>query len=233
MKKLSALALGFMLAACGGNDAPVDRSATAPNAQAGATTPVVAAPTGAAATPPAVATPPAPGATVGELAPDFTLVDQAGASHSLASYRGRIVVLEWTNPTCPYVVRHSEAGTMRRLDAGFADQDVVWIAIDSSRTVVPADSEAFRVANALPYPVLQDPHGVVGRAYGARTTPHMFVIDREGKVRYSGAIDDDPRGQVAAPTNHVERAVEALLAGQAPPVSTTEPYGCSVKYEGS
>lgn len=213
MKKTLMIAL--VLAGCG------DRTAPAPEAPA-APAPVeqAAAPTPA-------------GAAVGAPAPDFTLTDQAGTAHHLSQYRGRIVVLEWTNPACPYVVRHTTAGTMRTLDGAFADTDVVWLAIDSSRTVVPAESAAFRETNRLAYPVLQDPHGAVGHQYGARTTPHMFVIDREGLVRYSGAIDDDPRGQSTTPVNHVDRAVRALLAGQAPPVSSTEPYGCSVKYEGA
>lgn len=232
MNKISWLGLVVSLAACG--KPPTEPAPTAQGALAELAAPALPtaeAPTAAAQA--AQPTPTATGAEVGAPAPDFTLVDQAGQSHTLSSYRGKLVVLEWTNPTCPFVVRHSETGTMRTLDAEFADSDVVWLAIDSSRTVVPADSEAFRAANHLAYPVLQDPHGAVGRQYGARTTPHMFVIDREGNVRYSGAIDDDPRGQVETPTNHVARAVRALLQGQAPPVTQTEPYGCSVKYEGA
>jgi peroxiredoxin len=220
MKKARLLMLVLALGACGD-----EASHAAPAAPPVAVT----APAAPARPEPAELTV----AAVNTVAPDFTLTDQAGARHQLSSYRGRIVVLEWTNPTCPFVVRHTRAGTMRTLDGAYPDTDVVWLAIDSTRTVVPAESAAFREANSLAYPVLQDPHGVVGRQYGARTTPHMFVIDREGKIRYSGAIDDDPRGQNATPVNHVDRAVRALLTGQAPPVSSTEPYGCSVKYEGA
>ena len=223
MKKAQFLSIALVLTACG------DREEAAP-APAAATP---ATPTAAAAPASAPTEAPVPAVAIGSEAPDFTLTDHSGATHRLSQYRGRVVVLEWTNPTCPYVVRHTTAGTMRTLDAAFADTDVVWLAIDSTRTVVPADSAAAREAAQLAYPVLQDPHGTVGRQYGARTTPHMFVIDREGKVRYSGAIDDDPRGQNATPINHVDRAVRAVLAGQAPPVSSTEPYGCSVKYEGA
>lgn len=175
---------------------------------------------------------PAPGsAALGEAAPDFTLVDQAGARHTLSDHRGKIVVLEWTNPQCPYVQRHYQAETMKKLVAGFPEDRVVWFAIDSSHFIEPSDSAAWREAQGLDYPILQDPEGVVGRAYAARTTPHMFVIDAEGVLRYSGAIDDDVHGRAAAPTNHVEAAVGALLEGEAPPVAQTDPYGCSVKYQ--
>jgi len=170
-------------------------------------------------------------ATVGQPAPDFTLTDQAGTEHRLSQYRGRIVVLEWINPECPYVQRHYGASTMTRLEQSFPDDKVVWLAVDSSHFVRPEDSQAWREQHSMAYPVLQDPEGTVGRLYGARTTPHMYVIDAEGTLRYSGAIDDDPRGRSEAPTNHVERAVRALMNGEQVPVQTSEPYGCTVKYE--
>jgi peroxiredoxin len=171
-------------------------------------------------------------APVGEPAPAFTLTDQAGQTHTLESYRGKVVVLEWTNPECPYVVRHYNADTMENGATAWGD-DVVWLAVDSSNFVTPESSAAFAAAEGFSYPTLQDPSGEVGRAYGARTTPHMFVIDAEGVVRYNGAIDDDPRGRNESPTNYVNAAVTALLAGEAPEVAQTEPYGCSVKYPGS
>lgn len=109
-------------------------------------------------------------------------------------------------------------------------KEVVWLAIDSSFYTTPEASRAFRTASSLPYPVLQDPQGDVGRSYGARTTPHMFVIDRSGVIRYDGAIDDDPHDEKKTPHNHVTAAIEALLAGKAPGTTATDPYGCSVKY---
>lgn len=170
-------------------------------------------------------------ATVGEPAPDFTLTDHAGTDHRLADLRGKVVVLEWINPECPFVQRHYEASTMRALAEEFADRGVVWLAIDSSHFVKADDSSAWRDQHSLPYPILQDPSGDVGRRYDATTTPNMFVIDAEGTLQYSGAIDDDPRGRSEAPRNYVREALQSVLEGQTPPSPETEPYGCTVKYE--
>lgn len=169
------------------------------------------------------------GATVGEPAPDFTLTDQAGEEHELSAYKGKIVVLEWTNPTCPYVERHYKAKTMSEtLKAG--GEDVVWLAVDSSHTVKPEDTKKWRDEQGFSYPVLLDAEGEVGKTYGAKTTPHMYVIDTEGVLRYSGAIDDDDRGKKEDATNYVAGAVKALKAGEKVEPSETKPYGCSVKY---
>lgn len=168
-------------------------------------------------------------AVVGQPAPDFTLTDQAGQSHSLSDYQGKVVVLEWTNPQCPFVVRHYDADTMENLATNWGD-DVVWLAVDSSHFITPEASAEFAASEGFSYPTLQDPTGATGMAYGAVTTPHMYVIDAEGTLRYNGAIDDNPRGRNDAPTNYVNAAVDALLAGQAPEVTETTPYGCSVKY---
>jgi peroxiredoxin len=170
-------------------------------------------------------------ATVGRPAPEFTLTDQAGAQHRLSQYRGKVVVLEWINPECPYVQRHYQARTMRELVESFPEGRVQWLAIDSSHFVQASDSEAWRREHGLPYPILQDASGAVGRSYEARTTPHMFVIDAQGTLRYAGGIDDDPRGRNEQRQNHVRNAVQALLDGRDPPVASSEPYGCSVKYE--
>ncbi len=172
-----------------------------------------------------------PAIAVGQPAIDFTLTDQAGQPHTLSQYRGRIVVLEWTNPGCPFVQRHYHAHTMTHLVETLPSDRVAWLAIDSSHTVEPAGSEAWRHEQGITYPILQDPTGRVGHLYDARTTPHMFVIDAAGVVRYMGAIDDDPRGRNEHPTNHVEQAVNALIEGRDPPVTQTEPYGCTVKYD--
>ncbi len=168
---------------------------------------------------------------VGKPAPDFTILDETGAAHELAKYRGQAVVLEWTNPDCPYVGRHYSADTMEKLAATLGASNVVWLAVNSTHSNTPEDSRAWKAEQGFGYATLQDPEGTLGHAYGARTTPHLFVIDAAGVLRYSGAIDDDPYGKVAAPANYVEGAVRALLAGGDPDPTTTKPYGCSVKYK--
>jgi peroxiredoxin len=170
-------------------------------------------------------------AVVGQPAPPFELRDQAGQTHRLADLRGKIVVLEWINPQCPYVRRHYQARTMTSLVSAFPADRVVWLAIDSSHFVQPEGSEAWRSEHGMTYPILQDASGAVGRAYGATTTPNMYVIDAQGVLRYQGAIDDDPRGRVETPRNYVREAVQALLDGGPVPTPQTQPYGCSVKYE--
>lgn len=170
-------------------------------------------------------------AVVGQPAPPFQLTDQAGQTHRLADLRGKIVVLEWINPQCPYVQRHYQARTMTSLVSAFPSDRVVWLAIDSSHFVQPEGSEAWRSEHGMTYPILQDASGAVGRAYGATTTPNMYVIDAQGVLRYQGAIDDDPRGRVETPRNYVREAVQALLDGGQVPTPQTQPYGCSVKYE--
>lgn len=169
-------------------------------------------------------------AVVGEAAPDFSLVDEAGNTHTLSGYEGSIVVLEWINPECPYVVRHYGADTMETLSTTLGE-DVVWLSVNSSHFNTAEDSSAFKSAEGFDYPTLLDTDGTVGHMYGARTTPHMYVVDAEGVLAYAGAIDDNPRGSSDAPTNYVAQAVAALEAGERPSPSSTEPYGCSVKYE--
>jgi peroxiredoxin len=172
-------------------------------------------------------------AEVGKPAPAFTLKDEAGKEHSLAQYKGKVVVLEWTNPECPFVKRHYEADTMATTLKGFDAKKVVWLAVDSTSHNTAARSAEWKKAEGFTYPVLQDAAGTVGKAFGAKTTPHMYVIDEQGVVRYAGAIDDDPRGKSDKTVNHVKTAVDALLTGKQVPASTTTPYGCSVKYKSS
>ena len=166
---------------------------------------------------------------VGQPAPAFTLTDASGKAHDLASYKGKIVVLEWTEQGCPYVKRHVASKTMQKLATKY-DGKVIWLAVNSSYFVKADDTSAWKKDNSITYPVLLDADGKVGRAYGAKTTPHMFVIDAQGKVAYEGAIDSDPRGGAKARTNYVDDAVKALLAGTPAKVPATRPYGCSVKY---
>ncbi len=176
---------------------------------------------------------------VGTPAPDFRGVDTQGNTHRLADYRGKTVVLEWTNHDCPFVRKHYGAGNMQDQQREAAAQNVVWLSVISSApgkqghvSAARAD-ELTRSRNAAPTAVILDPAGKMGRAYGARTTPHMYIIDPSGKLVYMGGIDsitsanpaDIPRA-----TQHVRMALKELAADK--PVSTpvTKPYGCSVKY---
>ena len=169
-------------------------------------------------------------AVVGKPAPDFALKDQDGAEHKLADLRGKTVVLEWINPGCPFVRRHYAVDTMETLSKAYGAKGVVWLAVNSTASNTAAESKAWTADQKLGYPTLLDGDGAVGKRYGARTTPHMFVIDGAGVVRYAGAIDDDPAGKSKAPKNLVAAALDAVLAGKAPAVSSSQPYGCSVKY---
>ncbi|NVJ21147.1 MULTISPECIES: thioredoxin family protein [Myxococcus] len=170
-------------------------------------------------------------AEVGKPAPAFTLKDETGKEHSLSQYKGKVVVLEWTNPECPFVQRHYQADTMANTLKGFDAKKVVWLAVDSTAHNTPEKSATWKKTEGFTYPVLQDASGATGKTYGAKTTPHMYVIDTEGVVRYAGAIDDDPRGKNDKKVNHVQTTVDAVLNGKPVPASTTTPYGCSVKYK--
>lgn len=170
-------------------------------------------------------------ATVGKAAPDFELKDEQGTSYKLSDYKGKIVVLEWTSPKCPYVLRHYEKATMQTTWNKLGNENVVWLAVDSSSFVTPESSSEWKGAEGFKYPLLQDPAGDVGKLYEAKTTPHMYVIDAEGTLRYAGAIDNDPRGKEENVTNYVDDAVSALLQGKEVSKSNTQPYGCSVKYK--
>jgi hypothetical protein len=178
-------------------------------------------------------------ASVGKTAPDFTLVDSNGRSHSLTAYRGRLVVLEWVNFGCPFVLKHYSSGNMQRLQKAYSGKDVVWLSINSSAAGkqghhTPAEiNAALAEHGAAPTAYLIDSAGTVGRAYGARTTPHMFVVSPAGVVLYAGGIDDRPStdvADIAGATNYVRAALDETLAGKPVSVADTKPYGCSVKY---
>jgi peroxiredoxin len=173
-------------------------------------------------------------ATIGKAAPDFSLQDQNGKTVKLSDYKGKIVVLEWFNQGCPYVVRHYKAKTMTSTADKYKGQDVVWLAINTTAGKSAEDNKTSAEAWSISYPILSDTSSAVAQQYGAKTTPHMFVIDKEGKLIYNGAIDDDSsadgtKGDKA--TNYVAKALDEVLAGK--PVSTpeTKPYGCGVKYQ--
>jgi peroxiredoxin len=171
------------------------------------------------------------GPAVGDKAPSFTLSDQSGQKHSLSDYKGKIVVLEWISPECPFVQRHYKNDLMQKSHKKLAGEDVVWLAIDSSHFNKPKDSKKWIKKHDIAYPILQDPKGKVGQEYEAKTTPHMFVIDKKGIVRYNGAIDNDEFGKKETRKNYVAQAVKALKQGNKPDPSKTKPYGCSVKYK--
>jgi hypothetical protein len=178
-------------------------------------------------------------AVVGKAAPAFQLTDLNGETVKLSDFKGKFVVLEWVNFECPFVRKHYGSENMQKLQKTYTGKDVVWISICSSapgkQGHLTADEakEITKEKGASPTRFLLDPKGVTGKAYGAKTTPHMYVIDPKGKLLYNGAIDDTPSTKVAdVPTskNYVVAALDAALAGKAVPTSTTKPYGCSVKY---
>jgi peroxiredoxin len=177
---------------------------------------------------------------VGEPAPGFTAVDSNGRQQSLASYKGKFVVLEWHNQGCPYTKKHYESGNMQRLQKEWTSKSVVWFTVISSAPgtqgfVTPAqENEYLQKMNAAPTAVLMDPGGTLGHLYGAKTTPHMFIIDRNGTLIYNGAIDDHPtsdQGDIANSRNYVSAALQEAMSGKPVTEAATRPYGCSVKYK--
>lgn len=178
-------------------------------------------------------------AKVGEPAPAISLVDSTGKTRSLGEFAGKTVVLEWTNHECPFVGKHYGAGNMQAQQRGATDDGVVWLTVNSSAPgqqghVDGAAADRIRgEAKAAQTAYLLDPDGTAGRAYGAKTTPHMYVIDPEGVLRYAGAIDSIPSADtddIAKATQYVPQALAELAAGQPLSVTVTRPYGCSVKY---
>lgn len=178
-------------------------------------------------------------AKIGEKAPDFTLTDVNGKIHALSDFAGKTVVLEWVNPECPFVVKHYRSGNIPNLQSAAATEDTVWLSINSGSPGAQGDFEPPEVKDwmqktgASPSAYLRDQDGTVGRLYGARTTPHMFVITPSGDLVYNGAIDSIPSANTRdldRAQNYVEAALAAVAAGDLPAKSTSRPYGCSVKY---
>jgi peroxiredoxin len=179
------------------------------------------------------------GAVVGQPAPAFTLTDSHGKSHTLSDFDGKLVVLEWWNYQCPFVNKHYGGGNMQKLQKEWTGKGVVWLTISSSAPgkqgyvdAVSANS-IMKEKGGAPTAILLDHDGKVGRAYGAKTTPHMFVIDRKGTLVYAGGIDDKPStdlADLATATNYVQAALEQVSAGQIVTTPTSDSYGCSVKY---
>ena len=178
-------------------------------------------------------------AIVGSPAADFSLPDTNGQTRSLSEFKGKFVVLEWNNPDCPFVKRHYETRNMQRLQKEFTGKGVVWLAINSSAPGKQGNYSAEEHNKILAErgsnvtALLLDPDGKVGRMYGAHTTPHMFVLNPDGNLIYNGAIDSNAWAetpQVKGVENYVELALNQAMAGEAVTQSTTQPYGCSVKY---
>ncbi len=203
----------------------------------------VAAATGATDSGGPTSAAPIAGPQVGAPAPAFTASDTRGASHSLAAYRGRWVVLEWFNHDCPYTKKHyatvdGRPGNTQAMQRDYARR-AVWLSVVSSgpgkqgfTTAAEADALT-REKGAAPTAVIRDTAGALGRLYGARNTPQYAIIDPQGVLRYAGAIDDNPSPRardVAGATNYVRAALDAGLAGNPIAVAQTQPYGCDVKY---
>jgi peroxiredoxin len=178
-------------------------------------------------------------AVVGQAAAAFTLTDVQGKSHSLDALKGKWVVLEWVNYDCPFVQKHYKSGNMQALQTEYTGKGVVWLSVNSSApgkqgNFTAAEIEAKGKERKIAYSAyLLDTDGKVGRAYDAKTTPHMYVIDPAGKLVYAGGIDDKPSTDLAdvkTATNYVRAALDAAMAGKPVAVTSSQPYGCSVKY---
>jgi peroxiredoxin len=178
---------------------------------------------------------------VGDPAPDFTGTDSHGQTHKLSEYRGKYVVLEWTNNGCPFTRKHYTSGNMQNLQKQWTAKGVVWLTVLSSAPgeqgymTASAENAYLQKVNADPTAALLDPTGAIGHQYDAKTTPDMYVIDPSGKLIYAGAIDDhattDP-SDIPNSKNYVSQALTEAMAGQQVAITYTRPYGCSVKYQG-
>ncbi len=178
-------------------------------------------------------------ASLGGPAPDFALPDVQGGTRRLSDFRGRHVVLEWTNPGCPFVQKHYRSGNMQTLQREAAARQVVWLTINSTEPghadyLKPAELQRWMAQQqAAATAVLLDESGQTGKAYGARVTPHMYLIDPQGRLIYAGGIDSIPSARVddiAQATNYVRLALTEALAGRHLSRPSTAPYGCSIKY---
>lgn len=178
-------------------------------------------------------------ATVGEKAPDFSVTDDTGAARNLSDFKGKIVVLEWTNPECPFVGKHYKSGNMQKLQKEAVERGVIWLRVNSS---APGKQGYMKVGQAIrkadennveATATLLDPDGTIGKAYGAKTTPQMFIVDKEGIVAYNGGMDSISSvevADVAKADKYFEKALDDVEDGRAVVNATTKPYGCSVKY---
>ena len=179
--------------------------------------------------------------SVGQPAPDFSLRDASGKTVKLSDFRGKHVVLEWTNPGCPYVRKHYDSGNMPATQKEALGKGVVWLAINSTEKSSHDYQEPVKLVAWLkerqsqPTALLMDEEGTAGKAYGARTTPHMYIVDPQGRLAYAGGIDSIPSSNpddIKKAVNYVRQGLNEALAGKAISVAATRPYGCSIKYKG-
>ncbi len=180
-------------------------------------------------------------AIIGKSAPDFTATDSNGKIVKLSDFKGRDVVLEWTNNECPFVRKHYDGGNMQSLQKKYTAQNVVWLQVISSAPEKQGHVDG-KTANklnadrgAVPTATLLDPSGAIGKSYGAKTTPHMYIIDKTGALAYSGAIDSINSASpddIKKAQNYIDLAFADIKAGKPVSVSSTKPYGCGVKYSG-
>ena len=175
----------------------------------------------------------------GTPAPDFRGTDSNGAQHSLSEYRGKFVVLEWANQGCPFDRKHYLSGSIESQQRDWTAKGVIWLSVISSAPgqqgyVTPSEENTYlKTMHAAPTAALLDPDGAIGRLYGAKTTPHIFVIDPTGKLIYQGAIDDKPttdQGDLKGARNYLNETLTAAMSGKPLQIESTRPYGCSVKY---
>lgn len=179
---------------------------------------------------------------IGKAAPQFRLTDVNGRAVGLSDFRGKTVVLEWNNPECPFVKKHYESGNMQKTQAAAVADGVVWLTINSSAEgkqgfMTPAQAKALTAGQqSRRTAYLLDPTGVVGKGYGAKTTPHMYVVNARGALVYEGGIDDKPtanKADIPGARNHVLAALREVKTGKPVSMPSSRPYGCSIKYKDS
>ena len=179
-------------------------------------------------------------AAVGQPAPDFSAVDTSGKTRKLSEFRGKTVVLEWVNPGCPFVRKHYNSANMPRLQKEFTGKEVVWLAVNSTEKaasdyLAPAQLASWmQEKSAQPTATLMDEEGAIGKAYGARTTPHMYIVNAQGVLVYAGGIDSIPSARaddIKTATNYVRQGLNEALAGKPVSTATSQPYGCTIKYK--
>ena len=167
-------------------------------------------------------------------AADVVLLDQQAKEVKLSDYAGKIIVLEWMNYDCPFVKPHYENGTFAELAKKYADKNVIWLGVNSTNYATVETNKAWANQHNVPYSILDDRQGKLGKAYKAMTTPHIYIIDTKGQIAYSGAIDNAPLGKLTEGQtevmNYVDKALAEITSGKAVTLTETKPYGCTVKY---
>lgn len=179
-------------------------------------------------------------AEIGKKAPNFKLTDSNGKTHSLSDFSGKYVVLEWVNFDCPFVVKHYSSGNMQSLQKKYTEKDVVWLSICSSADGKQGNfksdeiNEKIKEREAAMTAYLIDENGKVGKTYGAKTTPHLYIVSPKGELIYAGGIDDTPspkQEDIKTSVNYISKALDEAMSGKQVEISTSKPYGCSVKYK--